>query len=195
VFGVLVAKAVASAFSIGAGFRGGLFFASLFLGALFGCSFATWRFHLRGENIRSAVDVGWIHSLTVGRMMRPTTVSVQARMSLAAFWQDVPRGATQRAVVTDEVGRYMGIAYPAEAAAMTGESLTVAAILHHGEHFLLPGMNVQEALAAFEAAEADALAVVDGPETRQILGLLTEQYALRRYSEELDRRRKEMSGE
>jgi len=195
VFGVLVAKAVASAFSIGAGFRGGLFFASLFLGALFGCSFATWRFHLRGENIRSAVDVGWIHSLTVGRMMRPTTVTVQARMSLAAFRQDVPLGATQRAVVTDEAGRYMGIAYPAKAAAMTGESLTVGAILHLQTHFLLPGMNVQEALAAFEAAEADALAVVDGPETRQILGLLTEQYALRRYSEELDRRRKEMSGE
>jgi len=38
------------------------------------------------------------------------------------------------------------------------------------------------------------LAVVDGPETRQVLGLLTEQYALRRYSEELDRRRMEMSG-
>jgi len=162
---------------------------------LFGYSFATWRFHLRGENIRSAVDVGWIHSLTVGRMMRPAAVTVQARMSLAAFRQDVPLGATQRVVVTDESGRYMGIAYPPEAAAINGESLTVAAILHHGEHFLLPGMNVKEALAAFEAAEADALAVVDGPETRQILGLLTEQYALRRYSEELDRRRKEMSGE
>ncbi len=268
VFGVLIAKAVASAFSIGAGFRGGLFFASLFLGALFGkvfagiCgvlpfvsympagfyavvgmsglataivggpltmtflalestqnfavtmavlaasiaatitvrrlfgySFATWRFHLRGENIRSAVDVGWIHSLTVGRMMRPTIATVQARMSLAAFRQDVPLGATQRAVVTDEAGRYVGIAYPAEAAAMTGESLTVAAILHLQTHFLLPGINVKEALAAFVVAEADALAVVDGPETRQILGLLTEQYALRRYSEELDRRRREMSGE
>jgi CIC family chloride channel protein len=268
VLGILVAKAVASAFSIGAGFRGGLFFASLFLGALFGkvfagiCgvmpfvaympagfyavvgmsglasaivggpmtmtflalestqnfavtmavlaasiaatitvrrlfgySFATWRFHLRGENIRSAVDVGWIHSLTVGRMMRPATVTVQARMSLAAFRQDVPLGATQRVVVTDETGRYAGIAYPPEAAAMNGESLTVAAILHHGEHFLLPGMNVKEALAMFETAEADALAVVDGAETRRVLGVLTEQYALRRYSEELDRRRKEMSGE
>jgi chloride channel protein, CIC family len=268
VLGILVAKAIASAFSIGAGFRGGLFFASLFLGALFGkvfagiCgaipfvthmpagfyavvgmsglasaivggpmtmtflalestqnfavtmavlaasiaatitvrrlfgySFATWRFHLRGENIRSAVDVGWIHSLTVGRMMRPATVTVQARMSLAAFRQDVPLGATQRVVVTDETGRYAGIAYPPEAAAMSGESLTVAAILHHGEHFLLPGMNVKEALAAFETAEADALAVVEGAETRRVLGVLTEQYALRRYSEELDRRRKEMSGE
>jgi CIC family chloride channel protein len=61
--------------------------------------------------------------------------------------------------------------------------------------FLLPGTNVKEALAAFETAEADAQAVVNGPETRQVLGVLTEQYAPRRYSEELDRRRREMSGE
>jgi CIC family chloride channel protein len=56
-------------------------------------------------------------------------------------------------------------------------------------------MTVKEAIAAFEAAEADALAVLDGPETRQVLGLLTEQFALRRYSEELERRRREVSGE
>ncbi len=63
--------------------------------------------------------------------------------------------------------------------------------LHHGTHFLLPGMNVKEAIAVFEDAEADALAVLDGPETRKVLGMLTEQYALRRYSEELERRRRE----
>jgi chloride channel protein, CIC family len=267
VLGILVAKAVASAFSIGAGFRGGLFFASLFLGAmfgkvfagiagalpfvtpmpaglyavvgmsglaaaivggpmtmtflalestenfavtmavlaaaiaatitvrrLFGYSFATWRFHLRGEPIRSAVDVGWLKTLTVGRMMRPVAAMVRAKSSLAAFRQDVPLGAAQRAVVTGEDGRYAGIAYPAEAASLDGEG-SVDSILHLQDQFLLPGMNVKEALAAFEAAQADALAVLDGPGTRQVLGVLTEQYALRRYNEELDRRRREMAGE
>jgi CIC family chloride channel protein len=268
VLGILLAKSIASAFSIGAGFRGGLFFASLFLGALFGkvfagvmgvlpfvshmpagfyavvgmsglaaaivggpltmtflalestenfavtmavltaaiaatvtvrrlfgYSFATWRFHLRGEQIRSAVDVGWIHSLTVGRMMRAAPMTVQHQMSLAAFRREVPLGATQRVIVTDEEGRYVGIAYPAEAFTVTGEGRSVEAILHHTKHFLLPGMSVKEALGVFEAAEADALAVLDGLETRQVLGLLTEQYALRRYNEELDRRRRELSGE
>jgi H+/Cl- antiporter ClcA len=38
----------------------------------FGYSFATWRFHLRGETIRSAADIGWMRDLTVGRMMRRT---------------------------------------------------------------------------------------------------------------------------
>src|ERR1700742_929285 len=37
----------------------------------FGYSFATWRFHLRGEGIRSAADVGWVRELTVRRMTRP----------------------------------------------------------------------------------------------------------------------------
>ncbi len=268
VAGIFLAKAIASAFSIGAGFRGGLFFASLFLGALFGkvfagivsimpfvtpmpvglyavvgmsglaaaivggpmtmtClalettqnfavtmavlaaaiaatitvrrlfgySFATWRFHLRGEQIRSAVDVGWIHALTVGRMMRAVQVTARPETSLAVFREEVPLGATQRVIVTNSEGKYLGIAYPAEAAAVTGEGRSVKDILHHQSYFLLPGMSVKEALSLFESAEADALAVLDGPETRRVLGLLTEQYALRRYNEELDRRRREVSGE
>ena len=33
----------------------------------FGYNFATWRFHLRGQTIRSAVDIGWMRNLTLGR--------------------------------------------------------------------------------------------------------------------------------
>ena len=54
---------------------------------------------------------------------------------------------------------------------------------------------IKEAVAMFENAESDALAVVDSADSRKVIGLLTEQYALRRYSEELDRRRRELSGE
>ena len=60
---------------------------------------------------------------------------------------------------------------------------------------LLPQMTVKEASVAFEAAEADAMVVVDGQESRRVIGLLTEYYALRRYSEELDRQRRDLSGE
>ncbi len=266
--GFVLAKALASAFSIGAGFRGGLFFASLFLGALFGklfagviailpfitpmpdgfyavvgmsavavaivggpmtmtflalestenfgvtmavlaasivsaltvrrlfgYSFATWRFHLRGETIRSAVDIGWIHALTVGRMMRRDQQSVHQDMSLDAFRQEFPLGAAQRVLATDSDGAYAGIAYPAEAHGMATGTGAVKDILHHQEHFLLATMTVKEAIAVLEAAEADALPVLDNATSRRVLGLLTEQYALRRYNEELDRRRRELSGE
>ena len=75
----------------------------------FGYSFATWRFHLRGEAIRSAVDVGWVRNLTVGRMMRREVRTVRADTPIAAFRRDFPLGATDRVVVVDEAGRYAGI--------------------------------------------------------------------------------------
>ena len=265
---LVVLKSAASAISIGSGFRGGLFFASLFLGSLvgktfagalaavstahavspvvcalvgmsglavaiiggpltmgflalestgslpltiavlaacvvssltvrrtFGYSFATWRFHLRGEAIRSAVDIGWMRNLTVGRMMRREVRTVRAGTPLSAFKRDFPLGATQRVVVLDDEDRYTGVVFPPEAHADAEDDHKVADILHHMDTMLLPQMTIKEAVAMFENSESDALAVVDGPETRHVIGLLTEQYALRRYSEELDRRRKELSGE
>ncbi len=265
---LVVIKAIASAISIGSGFRGGLFFASLFLGALlgkafaammaavttahavspvvcalvgmsalavgviggpltmgflaleatgslpmtvavlaacvvsaltvrrtFGYSFATWRFHLRGEAIRSAHDIGWMRNLTVERMMRKEVSTVPAAMPVATFKQEHPLGETQIVIVLDDEGRYAGIVHPAEVHADSDDAHKVAVIEHHTETMLLPKMTIKEAVAMFENAESDALAVVDGPETRKVIGLLTEAHALRRYSEELDRRRRELSGE
>jgi CIC family chloride channel protein len=264
----LMLKATASAISIGSGFRGGLFFASLFLGALlgkafagalalvsaahaipqevcalvgmsglavaiiggpltmgflaleatgslpmtvavlaacvvssltvrrtFGYSFATWRFHLRGEAIRSAVDIGWMRNLTVGRMMRREMRTVRADTPLTAFKRDFPLGAAQRVIVLDEADRYAGIVLLPEAHADADDDHKVSDIVQHVDTVLLPQMTIKEAVAMFENAESDALVVVDSTQERHVIGLLTEQYALRRYSEELDRRRRELSGE
>ena len=265
---LVVLKAAASAISIGSGFRGGLFFASLFLGAVlgkafalvvgaissehmisptlcalvgmsglavaviggpltmgflalestgslpmtvavlvacvvsavtvrrtFGYSFATWRFHLRGESIRSAVDIGWMRNLTVERMMRREVRTVHADKALPEFKQEFSLGSEQRVVVLDDEDRYVGLVQVAEAYADAHDEHVVGDLLHHADTVLLPRMTIKEAVAMFENAESDALAVVDGPETRHVIGMLTEQHALRRYSEELDRRRRELSGE
>jgi CIC family chloride channel protein len=168
---------------------------SLTVRRTFGYSFATWRFHLRGEAIRSAVDVGWMRSLTVGRMMRRDVRTALADTRLAMFRRDFPLGATARVVVVDEAGRYAGIVLLAEAHAVDCKAETLAGLLRYRSDVLVPQMVIKDAVAMFEQAEADALAVVDGGETRRVIGLLTEQYALRRYSEELDRRRREVSGE
>ncbi len=261
-------KAMASAISIGSGFRGGLFFASLFLGSVlgkafaavvggvspehmispticalvgmsglavaiiggpltmgflalestgsmpmaiavlaacvvsavtvrrtFGYSFATWRFHLRGESIRSAVDIGWMRNLTVERMMRREVRTIHAAMPVADFKHDFSLGSEHRVVVLDDEDRYVGIVQVAEVYADADDEHVVGDLLHHTDTVLLPKMTIKEAVAMFENAESDALAVVDGTESRQVIGLLTEQHALRRYSEELDRRRRELSGE
>ncbi|MCM2292331.1 chloride channel protein [Allorhizobium sp. BGMRC 0089] len=256
-------KVLSSAISIGSGFRGGLFFASLFLGAmlgklvalgwmlafglaipglvvaiigmcamatavlgapltmaflalettgslpltiavlaaavvssmtvrrLFGYSFTTWRFHLRGEAIRSAADIGWIRDLSVGRMMRKDVRKVLRGTELHVLRRDFPLGAAQRVIVVDEDGRYVGIILVPELHRELPETTIAENLIHFADRVLLPDMNVREAMKAFSAAEADALAVIDNRNDRIVIGQLTEHHALRRYNEELDRRQNE----
>ncbi len=262
-------KAIASIVSLGTGFRGGLFFASLLLGALagrilaegldfmfpalgldphiyaiigmgalsvsviggpltmtfialestgdlwlttavliaviisaqvtretFGYSFATWRFHLRGETIRSAADVGWIRELNVRRMMRADVRTVPAHTTLARFRMVFPLGSTGQVVALNEDKSYAGIVLVAEAHEPEHEEATpVRDIAHAKDTVLLPNMTVKEAVATFDTAEAEALAVVEARDKRIVIGLLTESHALRRYSEELELRRRELTGE
>lgn len=163
---------------------------------LFGYSFATWRFHLRGETIRSAADVGWIRDLTVARMMRHDVASIDAAASLEEFRGRFPLGSKTQVIAEDEEGRYRGIVFVADAYSTENAGAGhVRDILHHENAALLPFMNVQEAVAAFDRAEAEALAVIDSSDHRKVIGILTESHALRRYSEESEQRRREVLGE
>jgi chloride channel protein, CIC family len=266
---MFVLKAIASIVSLGSGFRGGLFFATLFLGALgghlfaggidavwpglkldpnvyaiigmsalsasviggpltmsfialestgnlwlatavlvavmistqitrelFGYSFATWRFHLRGETIRSAADVGWIRDLTVRSLMRHDLTTVNADMPIEAFRSKFPLGSKSRVVAVDAAGQYVGLALVAEVHApdIDAESHLIG-LLHHREVVLHPAMNIQEAIAVFDAAEAESLVVVEAGGEHRPIGILTEAHAMRRYAEESERRRREAVGE
>jgi chloride channel protein, CIC family len=267
--GVFVLKAIASIISLGSGFRGGLFFATLFLGALgghlfaagfdaiwpglnlnpnvyaivgmsalsasviggpltmsfialestgnlwlttavlvaviistqitrelFGYSFATWRFHLRGETIRSAADVGWIRDLTVRRLMRSDLATVNANMTIGEFRAKFPLGSKNQVVAVDAEGRYVGLAPVAEAHAPDVDAAGgLVKILHHRDVVLHPFMNIQEAIAVFDAAEAESLVVVESGGERQPIGTLSETHAMRRYAEESEQRRREAIGD
>ena len=265
---MLALKMLASAVSLGSGFRGGLFFASLLLGALtglafgelaeltgavrldltstalvgmgafavatvggpltvsflvlettgdyaltgavlaasvvsglivretFGYSFSTFRLHLRGESIRSAHDVGWIRSLTVGRLMRRDPPTLPAASSIKELRRRYALGAAKQVVLLDEQERYAGMVSLAEAhAPSVDENAFAASLAHFAEVMLLPAMNVKEAMRLFDRVEADTFAVVDSPETRLVVGLLNETFAIRRYAEELDKSRSELIGE
>lgn len=163
---------------------------------VFGYSFATWRFHLRGETIRSAADIGWMRDLTVGKMMRQDVQTVHASTNVASFREAFPLGSAAYVVAVDEADRYVGLVHVAEthaAEALPGKA--IKDFLHYTDEMLLPGMAVKEAVLAFDRAEAEALAVVDSYLDRRVIGLLTEAYVLRRYSAALERRRQEMLGE
>jgi chloride channel protein, CIC family len=163
---------------------------------VFGYSFATWRFHLRGETIRSAADVGWMRDLTVGKMMRHDVRTVQAATTVAAFREAFPLGSPAHVIAVDSQGRYNGMVPAADAhAAEASPDQSIKAFLRSRDDMLLPGMTIKEAVLAFDRAEAEALAVVDSYPDRRVIGLLTEAYALRRYAAELERRRHELVGD
>ncbi|MFS2013538.1 chloride channel protein [Azospirillum sp. CT11-132] len=269
---LLAAKVIASSISLGAGFRGGLFSSSLFLGSLygslfvkiagwllpdvgihytafilvgmgsvaaaivgapltmvmlvqeatadfpvtlgvltsvavatmivrrmFGHSFATWRFHLRGLPIHGAHDIGWIENLTVGRMMRRDAKSVPASMSLAELRRMFPLGSAKQVFVFDERGAYAGIVTLSAVHDPTlqedMEQRTAGDLARAADAVLLPGQNVRSALKLFTDTEEESLPVVESATTKRLVGYLTEAYALRRYNQELERKRAEELGE
>ena len=163
---------------------------------LFGYSFATWRFHLRGETIRSAADVGWMRDLTVSKMMRHDVRTVAANATVAAFRGAFPLGSPAYIIAVDEQGRYAGMVAVADAhAAEISPEQSIKSLLRYADGVLEPSMSIKEAVLAFDRAEAEVLAVVNSYSDRRVIGLLTEAYALRRYSAELERRRQEMIGD
>jgi chloride channel protein, CIC family len=163
---------------------------------LFGYSFATWRLHLRGETIRSAADVGWIRDLTVGRLMRADLTTMNANIRIAEFRAKFPLGSKTQVVAVDVEGHYVGLALVAEAHAPDiDESKGLIEILHHREVVLHPAMNIQEAIAVFDAAEAESLVVVETGGERRPIGTLTEAHAMKRYAEESEQRRREAVGD
>jgi CIC family chloride channel protein len=172
---------------------------SLAVRETFGYSFSTWRLHLRGETIRSAADVGWVRSLTVGKLMRRDPRTIPASATVAEFRRRYPLGSTHAVVVLDDQERYAGLAPTAELFTTAlddkaGET-PVGALVHNRDLALLPEWNVKEAMAAFDRAEAETLAVIESEDTGRVIGLLTERFATRRYAEELDKANRSVMGE
>ncbi|MGN6270054.1 MAG: chloride channel protein [Sphingomonas sp.] len=168
--------------------------ASTLVRELFGYSFSTWRFHLRGETIKSARDVGWIKALTAGKMMRRQATATPAAMTIAEFRRRFPLGSTSRVVLTDEEGGYAGIALTARAYAEDNDiEAAVGTIAVHPEVALTPDMDMAGIMRLFDTTGADELAVVghDGA----VLGLLSDTYVRRRYAEELEKTQADLFGE
>ena len=269
---ILFAKLVASAVSIGSGYRGGMFSSSLFLGCLFGAvfadvtallvprlaeqhaalmmvgmgsvaaavigapltmvflvlegtgdfpmtvgvmvgvviastlvrltfgySFSTWRFHQRGLGIRSPHDVGWLADMTVARLMRSDPKLVTAETTLRVVRQTYPLGSAKRVFVVEEGSVFVGmldmIAVHDAKNNDALDRLTARECAVAPDMFLLPGENVRSALLRFEELQSEALPVLSSASNREIVGYLTEAYALRRYNQELERRRSAELGE
>ena len=264
---VFLLKSAASVLSLGFGFRGGLFFASLFLGTLlgslfakgidaalgfplvdpasaslvamaalaagiigspmtmamlvleathdfvlggavmaavlvtstlvrqvFGYSFSTWRLHLRGESIKSARDIGWMRSLSAGKLMQVNPDSAPAGLTVEELRKRFPLGSVNRVVLVDADGRYAGIVLlSALYADRVRPEEPAEKFARLQDRVLHADMGITAVMRAFDATQTDELAVVDAD--RRLLGLLTEAFVRRRYAEELEQKHREMLGE
>ncbi|NBC37196.1 chloride channel protein [Novosphingobium sp. FSY-8] len=161
---------------------------------LFGYSFSTWRLHVRGSDIRSPRDIGWMLTLTAGRMMRRDWISLEAGMTIAHFRQTVPLGATTKAIVTDADGHYQGIVATAAAYAPQADPMaSIGSLAGLAETTLNPATGIKTVLACFDSAMADELAVVNAQ--GKVVGILTERHTRRRYLEEIEAAQRKMFGE
>jgi CIC family chloride channel protein len=166
--------------------------ASLVVRETFGYSFSTWRLHLRGETIRSAHDVGWLRSLTAARMMRAGAPAVAASTPIRVFREQFPLGSVRRVVVVDDDGRYAGIVPVSIAHTMAEEDGPVGALAILSDYWLTPEMAIKKIMGAFDASAGDELAVLD--QNQRPLGVLSEAYATRRYADELEMARRDLTG-
>ena len=157
----------------------------------FGYSFATWRFHLRGLSIRGAHDVGWISDLTAGRLMRTDPKTVPENTALRALRVSFPVGGTKRIYVLDAQGVYAGaIDIDDLHDPMIDDALDGAVagdLAEEPEKYLTPGENIRAALSRFDALAIETMPVLNSQ--RAVLGYVTEAYALKRYTQELERMR------
>ncbi len=162
---------------------------SLIVRTGFGYSFATWRFHLRGETIRGPADIGWLRDLTVARLMRKDARTLPGDVAIEAARQIFPPGGERQFFLLDKNGRYAGTVLTADLHT-TDETADapVATLAQPDGALLFPRMTIREAIDTFEKTETDVLPVLDSAESGQVLGLLTEAHTLRRYGEELERR-------
>jgi CIC family chloride channel protein len=166
---------------------------ALIVRELFGYSFATWRFHLRGEVIRGPQDVGWIHQLSATTLMRSDFETAPAAMPIAEAQKLFPPDRVKQIVVRNPNGSYAGLVSSADLhSTATDDELTLGSLAHQQDEFLLPNATIRDIMAAFERTETDALVVVDHAEDRTVIGTVTEAHVLRRYRDELERRNQEL---
>jgi CIC family chloride channel protein len=164
--------------------------ASVFVRGVFGYSFSTWRLHLRGETIRSANDVGWMRTLTVDRMMRSDAQVAAAGSTVADCRKRFSLGSRRAIFVVDDFEHYCGVVLLLELFSSDldtqAEQMKIVELVKLQDAFLYRHMNIKDAMKCFEQAEAEILAVLESSVGPKVVGMLTESYAMRRYTEELD---------
>ena len=179
----------------------GVVAATLTVRQIFGYSFATWRFHLRGEAILGGEDIGWSRELTAADLMRRDVTVVAVSMPIVEFVRKYPAGTVKYVAAVDATGAFVGFVDVAnihaerdKPMAESAASPMLAEALVHQDAWITGSTSIDRLLPLFEQRESEIRAVVDLGEPPRVVGLITEAFALRRYRLELEARQKEIFG-
>jgi CIC family chloride channel protein len=178
----------------------GVLAAVLTVRQVFGYSFATWRFHLRGEAILGGEDVGWVRQTTARDLMRHDLTVVPVTTRLSDFRAQFPLGSRKFVAAVDSAGAFVGLidvaSLHAEPAIQVTDlkEKTLEHSLVHRASWVEAGTRFDRLVPLFERQETELLVVVDDPNRRRPIGLISEAFALRRYRQELEARQREIFG-
>jgi CIC family chloride channel protein len=172
----------------------GVVVAVLTVRRVFGYSFATWRFHLRGEAILGGEDIGWVRDLTARSLMRRDLPTVSADTGLDAPRAQYLLGSTRYVAVVDGDGAFLGLLDIAGIHSLSNGNGGLKNHVVHADAVVEARAKLDDILPLFEKYETETLVVVDSVQSRRVEGLITEAFALRRYRLELERRQREMFG-
>jgi CIC family chloride channel protein len=178
----------------------GVIAATLTVRQVFGYSFATWRFHLRGEAILSGEDIGWVRQTTARNLMRRDITVVPATMRLSDFRDRFPIGTAKYVAAVNVDGAFTGLVDVAHIHAETltldsgSDEPTLEHVVSHQNAWVDAQTRFDRLMPLFESRETELLVVVDDKTTKRVIGLITEAFALRRYRQELEARQQEMFG-
>lgn len=138
--------------------------------------------------------MGWVRTLTVEKMMQKSFGSIPSSITVRAFREKFPLGSTREVVLTGPDDGYAGLVETAKAFdAKIDPSVEVGTLAIMADVALQPDEDIVTAMKIFDATEADDLAVVDS--RRKVVGILSERFVHRRYTDEIEKAQRELFGE
>jgi CIC family chloride channel protein len=168
----------------------GVIVATLVVRVLFGYSFSIWRLHVRGSPARSAADIAWARSILMREIMRPDVVKFPDTVSCGELLEKYPPGSIKWIALVTAEGRYAGLCDVAEVAfASKAPKQPASEFARQQSEMLTLKQSLEDAMLWFEIPGRELAIVVNSLEAKEIVGIITESYVLKRYAQELERRR------
>ncbi|CAK7193168.1 Voltage-gated ClC-type chloride channel ClcB [Commensalibacter sp. Nvir] len=169
--------------------------AQFFVRKLFGFSFATWRFHLRGENTQSALDISWLRRSKIESLMHYDLTIIDETTSIKEARKLFLSRNMSKAIVRTSNNQYVGMVYTHILLNPELDSdQCVKEIVCQREIFILPQMEIKDALNFFESKHIDFAVVVSREKQRYIIGGVYKNDVLKTYTQFLENQIIEVTG-